>query len=134
MAIFEWDSSIELGIPLIDEQHRALFGWVNSLDEAISSGEGPEAVSVLIWKLISYVTTHFSEEERLMLSGNYPGLPAHHKEHDRFVSRLREIQAGFDDGHEMSESVLSFLVEWLVCHIKGTDQAYCRFISTKQKS
>ena len=128
MAIFEWDNSIALGIPTIDDQHKALFGWINSLNEAIKNGDGSEAVGEVIWKLITYVTEHFSEEERLMLSCNYPGLTAHRKEHDLFVSRLREIQVNYNDGHEMGMSVLDFLVDWLVCHIKGTDQGYSRFI------
>ena len=128
MTFFEWDNSIALGIPTIDGQHKALFGWLESLDAAIKKGDGSEAVADLIWKLITYVTEHFSEEERLMFSCSYPGLAAHRKEHDQFVSRLREIQVNFIDGHEMSKNVLDFMVDWLVCHIKGTDQGYSRFI------
>ena len=128
MAIFEWDNSIALGIPTIDEQHKALFGWMNKLSEAIKSGDSSEEAEEVIWKLINYVTEHFGEEERLMLSCGYPGLVAHRKEHDLFVARLREIQVNFVDRHEMGKSVLDFLVEWLVCHIKGTDQGYSRFI------
>jgi hemerythrin len=127
MAVFEWDNSIALGIPAIDEQHKALFGWIDTLDEAIKSGDGSEVVEEVIWKLITYVTEHFREEERLMQSCNYPGLAAHRKEHDQFVSRLRDIQVDFIDGHEMGKSVLAFMVDWLVCHIKGTDQGYCMF-------
>ena len=128
MAIFEWDDSIALGIPIIDGQHKALFDWVNTLNVAIKNGDGAEAVGEVIWNLITYVTEHFSEEERLMLSCNYPGLADHRKEHDQFVSRLREIQVSYINGHEMGESVLDFMVDWLVCHIKGTDQGYSRFI------
>ena len=131
MAIFEWDNSIELGIPTIDGQHKALFGWINTLNDAIGNGDGAEAVGEVIWKLITYVTEQYSEEERLMLSCNYPGLAAHRKEHDQFVSQLRDIQVDFIGGHEMGQSVLSFMVDWLVCHIKGTDQGYCRFIHQK---
>lgn len=129
MAIFLWDSSIELGIPTIDEQHKALFGWIDTLNIAIKNGDSAEAVGEVIWNLITYVTEHFSAEERLMLSCNYPGLAAHRKEHDEFVSRLRDIQVSYIDGHEMGHSVLDFLVDWLVCHIKGTDQGYNRFIN-----
>ena len=132
MAIFEWDNGIALGIPTIDEQHKALFGWVNTLDEAIKNGDGSEAVVEIIWKLITYVTGHFTEEERLMLSYSYPGLAAHRKEHDQFVSRLREIQVNFIDENEMGVQLLDFMVDWLVCHIKGTDQGYSRFIEQQQ--
>ncbi len=131
MAIFEWDDSIALGIPAIDEQHKALFDWVNTLNEAVRDGDGSEAVGEVIWKLITYVTEHFCAEERLMISCNYPGLVAHRNEHDQFVSRLREIQVNFIDGHEMSKKILDFMVDWLVCHIKGTDQGYSRFIHAK---
>jgi hemerythrin-like metal-binding protein len=133
MQVFEWDNSIELGIQTIDEQHKALFGWLNALNDAIRNGNGSEAVGEVIWKLITYVTEHFSAEERLMHSCSYPGLAAHRKEHDRFVLRLREIQVNFFDSHEMSINVLDLLVEWLVCHIKGTDQGYSRFISQEEE-
>jgi len=132
MTLFEWDDSIALGIPEIDQQHKALFGWINTLNEAISNGEGYEAVDELIWKLITYVTEHFTAEERLMLSINFAGLAAHRREHDLFVEKLREIQGSFIDGHEMGANILDFMVDWLVCHIKGTDQAYKGFIKQKQ--
>ncbi|OGU00161.1 MAG: hypothetical protein A2X80_14000 [Geobacteraceae bacterium GWB2_52_12] len=129
MAIFEWDDSISIGIATIDEQHKALFGWINSLSDEISKGDGFEATGDVIRKLITYVTEHFSDEERLMLSCNYPDLVAHRKEHDLFVDQLQKIQVRYFNEHEMSRSVLDFMVEWLVCHIKGTDQAYSRFIN-----
>lgn len=128
MATFVWDSSIALGIPTIDEQHKALFGWLDSLNEEIKNGEGADAVGEVIRNLIVYVTEHFSEEERLMLSCNYPAFVAHRMEHDRFVSRLQEIQVNFIAGHDMAENIVAFMAEWLVCHIKGTDQGYSRFI------
>ena len=40
MAFFEWDDSIALGIPTIDQQHKAIFDWINTLNEAIKSGDG----------------------------------------------------------------------------------------------
>lgn len=134
MAKFEWDDSVALGIQTIDDQHKALFGWVNSLNEAVKRGDGAEAVGELIWKLITYVTEHFTEEERLMLACHFPGLVSHRKEHDLFVARLKDIQSSYNDGHEMSESVLDFLVDWLVCHIKGTDQGYSRFIHDQERA
>lgn len=128
MAFFDWDDSIALGIPAIDEQHKMLFTLVNRLNDAIKSGVGSEVIGEVIFALVTYVTEHFSGEERLMLSCHYPELAAHRTEHDKFVSRLQEIQVSFIDGKEVDEDVLNFLVDWLVCHIKGTDQGYSRFI------
>lgn len=132
MATFKWDSTLELGIPFVDEQHKALFGWVDALNDSVRKGDGSEAVGDVIWKLITYVTEHFAAEEQLMLTCGYPALDSHRKEHNQFVGRLRKIQVEYIDGQQMSESVLEFLVDWLVCHIKGTDQGYRRFVQ-KQK-
>ena len=63
-----------------------------------------------------------------MLSYNFPGFSGHRKEHDFFVQKLKEIQGGFQDSEETSRNTLDFLVDWIVCHIKGTDQNYGRFI------
>lgn len=133
MAIFEWNDSIALGIPVIDNQHKTLFGWVNSLNDALRNGDGAAEVGEVIWKLITYVTEHFTAEERLMLSCGYPGLAAHTREHDQFVTRLGEIQVSYIDRHELGEQVLDFLMDWLVCHIKGTDQGYCRFMRKQEE-
>lgn len=133
MAIFEWDNSIALGIPVIDIQHKALFGWLETLNEAVKKGDDNEAVGEVIFNLITYVTEHFSDEERLMLSCNYPGLSGHRTEHDQFVSRLQEIQVNFIAGQQVGENILEFMVDWLVCHIKGTDQGYSRFIHQQQQ-
>ncbi len=134
MTTFAWDTSIALGIPTIDEQHKALFGWLDTLNEEIKNGGGAEAVGEVIRNLIAYVTEHFCEEERLMLSCNYPVFVAHRMEHDKFVSRLQEIQVNFIAGHDMGENVAALMAEWLVCHIKGTDQGYSRFIHQQGKS
>jgi hemerythrin len=132
MSIFEWDDSIALGIPAIDRQHKVLFGWVNALDDSIVRGDGNEKVGETIVNLITYVTVHFSDEERLMREWGYPELGSHRKEHDYFVAKLKDIQASFNAGNDMSTPVLDIMLDWLVSHIKGTDQGYCRFIHREE--
>jgi hemerythrin-like metal-binding protein len=128
MAILEWDESISLHIPSIDAQHKELIGWINTLNDAVQKGEGARLIEVTLQKLINYVFEHFSAEEQLMLSYNFPGFTGHRQEHDFFVQKLKEIQGGFQDSDETSRKTLDFMVDWIVCHIKGTDQTYGRFI------
>jgi len=131
MAILEWDESIALHIPAIDAQHKELIGWINALNDAVQKGEGARLIDETLKKLINYVFEHFAAEEKLMLSYNYPGFTSHRQEHDYFVQKLKEIQGGFQDSDETSRNTLDFLVDWIVCHIKGTDQNYGRFILGK---
>ncbi len=132
MTNFEWDDSVALGIPHIDEQHKALFEWINALNDSILRGDGHEQVGDIILNLITYVKEHFSEEERLMLAYSYPQLVSHRNEHDIFAEKLQDIQDSFIAGNDMSTSIHEFLVNWLVCHIKGTDQGYSRFIHERE--
>lgn len=134
MAILEWDESIALHIPAIDAQHKELIGWINALDDAVRKGEGAHLIHETLQKLINYVFEHFSAEEQLMLSYNFPGFTSHRQEHDYFVQKLKEIQGGFLDSDEASRKTLDFLVDWIVCHIRGTDQNYGRFILEKMNT
>ncbi|MBI2354333.1 MAG: hemerythrin family protein [Deltaproteobacteria bacterium] len=128
MTIFAWDDSIALNIPRIDEQHRELIGWINALHDAVRKDEGALVTGDVLSKLISYVFMHFTEEERLMLSCSFPGFTAHRQEHDYYVKRLKNIQDRFQEGEEISGETLEFMSDWIVCHIRGTDQVYGRFI------
>ena len=56
---------------------------------------------------------------------NYLKSFAHKKEHAKFVKKALEFKDGFENGHTMlSLDVVSFLKEWLVTHIKGSDKDY----------
>jgi len=128
MVIFEWNDSLSLNIPMIDEQHKELIGWGNDLYDAVQRGEEAKVIGEVLSNLISYVFKHFSEEERLMLAHSFPGFTSHRQEHDAFVSKLKSIQEGFQDGQEISRETMEFMADWIVCHIRGTDQKYGRFI------
>lgn len=131
MAIFAWNESIALHIPAIDAQHQELIGWLNTLHEAVQKDEGACLIGEIMQNLINYVFEHFTDEEKLMLSYDFPGYTSHHQEHEYFVQKLKELQGGFQDRDETSKKTLDFLVDWIVCHIKGTDQNYGRFILKK---
>ncbi|HEX9079377.1 MAG TPA: bacteriohemerythrin, partial [Desulfuromonadaceae bacterium] len=131
MAIFEWDDTISLHIPVIDKQHRELLSWISALNESVQKGEGAQVIGDVLLKLISYVCFHFEEEERLLLAANYPDFVSHRKEHDDFVKRLREIQEHFQDGEELSRNTLEFMSDWIVLHIRGTDQKYGQLVRAR---
>ena len=128
MKTIEWDESMALHIPAIDSQHKQMIGWIKALSEAVRNGEGAQVIDDVSRKLVSYVQEHFSDEERLMLSHNFPDFTSHRQEHDFFISRLGEMHARITNGEELSSKTLDFLIDWTINHIKGTDQIYGRFI------
>jgi hemerythrin-like metal-binding protein len=128
MTLLAWDASLETRIPHIDVQHRKLFALINDLDQAVQDGTGGLLISYVLQELIRYVKDHFEEEEQLMMRRRFPELAAHRKEHDLFTTRLKELNATFKDGDALGKSILDFLKEWLVNHIRQTDQVYAAFI------
>jgi len=133
MYILEWDDSIAVHIPAIDAQHKELIQWINTLHEAVLKKEGASLLEATLQKLVNYVIEHFTFEEQLMLSYNFPGFSSHRQEHDYFVQKLTALQNGFQDSEEASRKTLDFLFDWLVCHIRGTDQTYGRFIRARME-
>lgn len=124
MPRIEWDDSISVLIPEIDEQHKKLIGWINQLDEAINSVTETRVINKLFNNLLNYVLEHFSAEENFMKSFNFEGYEEHIAEHESFVDRLVEIRTSFELGDALSTDILSFLTGWLLSHIKVTDQKY----------
>jgi hemerythrin-like metal-binding protein len=128
MVILEWDESMAVQLPAIDSQHKQLIGWIKALNDAVVKGEGAQIIDDVLQKLVSYVQEHFSYEERLMLSHNFPGFTSHRQEHDFFVTKLGDMHAWITNGEELSSKTLDFLIDWIINHIKGTDQIYGHFL------
>lgn len=133
MNLAVWDETISVKIPHIDEQHKSLINWINSLNEALENDSGEKQVAFVLQKLIDYVSEHFTQEEQLMLACEFPGLKQHQVEHHYFSNRLFEIQKDFLSGEDIGKTTYNFLIDWLICHIKGTDQKYSIHIIEQKK-
>jgi methyl-accepting chemotaxis protein/hemerythrin len=121
----EWDSSFETGIGSIDGQHRKLFEMVNDLHDAMQQKRSKEAIAQILGKLIEYTGSHFGHEEQAFRSTSYPEESSHKNEHSRLVEQVLGLQAKFNGGEAvLTQSVIDFLQDWLIKHIKGTDMRY----------
>jgi hemerythrin len=121
----EWDSSFETGIGSIDGQHRKLFDMVNDLHDAMQQKRSKEAIGQILGRLIEYTGSHFGHEEQIFRSTSYPEETSHKQEHARLVEQVLGLQAKFNNGEAvLTQSVIEFLQDWLIKHIKGTDMRY----------
>lgn len=77
----------------IDNEHRELLGRINRLFNACSIGRGREELWPSLQFLLDYVIVHFSHEDALMRSINYPGFPEHHAFHEEYSAKLRTLAA-----------------------------------------
>ncbi len=132
MAAIQWTNDLATNISRFDEQHKKLVKMVNDLHDAMSSGKGKEAAGKVLLDLVNYCGYHFTAEEKLMTTHNYPGYAAHKKAHDDLTRQALDIKKGYEEGKPLiTIELLSFLKNWLTSHILGTDKKYGPFFKSK---
>ncbi len=124
--MIEWTPALSTGVPLLDEQHKAIFQWLAELDSA-SAEERTLFGAYAITRLKHYTQSHFTAEEALMKAAGYPGLEAHMAEHAAFRSRLSELHLK-SIAEDISADTVKLLTDWLVNHIAKSDTAYAPYL------
>lgn len=125
MAKIFWTNQLNVGIEVIDNQHRRIADYINLLDDALSNDHTKNDIGMLINDLVDYTISHFGFEESLQEEAGYLYVKAHRKVHVLFTKRVADFQARFDNGEDVSESLHDMLVTWLLNHIKHDDADYC---------
>ena len=129
-----WTKDLELGMPLIDGQHRKLVGHLEDLERAVQLGRPMAEVAQCVEFLTEYTEEHFHTEERFLRQNLYPDLEAHQGQHQAFranvakASRAVQIRLAADQSVQLIQSMV---VHWYVQHIKGTDQQYVAYLRDK---
>jgi hemerythrin len=124
MGKFAWTEQLNIGIEVIDQQHRRIVEYINQLDDARSNNLSREEIRWLINDLVDYTISHFAFEESMQEEAKYPFFKSHKKVHDLFAQRVGEFQAKFEQGEDVTKGLNSMLVTWLFNHIKRDDADY----------
>ena len=125
-----WNKENELGIPIIDEQHRGAVATINSLFYFMQDERGLDALRPTLNVLDQYTIIHFETEEALLKQKGYPDLEAHVLLHKELIEKM---------GHVMREAiaqsdpkvVLTFLKQWWMDHINEEDRKYSSYMASK---
>lgn len=127
-AEFEWRDSYNIGVDIIDREHRRLFKIINKLfvfQEEEKDSQWACQEGIKFFK--GHATKHFADEEAYMESIGYEGLEAHRKIHDNFRENILPALE-----HELErtgyapnavEHFLGVCAGWLIGHTMIEDQA-----------
>ena len=127
--IVEWHPSLATGIELIDYQHKMLCLYINTLYRATVNGADIKVLNNIVDFLKVYTATHFATEERYFEQSGYPDAANHKQIHQKFVEKVVQVQKDIYSGNiTIGNDLLSFLKDWLVNHIRGTDHEYATFL------
>lgn len=127
MSHLVWTRELEIGIDVIDNQHKRIVEYINTLYDA-SQTHDREKIGTVIEQLIEYTLSHFAFEEELQEQAGYPFVKAHQKVHQLFARRVGEFQQRFELGEDVAEPLLTLLRTWLINHIRRDDADYAQLV------
>jgi len=130
-----WNKNYEVGVDLIDSQHKKWFEKADQLFEAGKSGKSKEYIIQMFDFLDDYTKTHFRDEEKYMTSINYPELALQKQMHEGFIKKLAELRKDYETAGANLTVILGanqFILDWLTKHISNADKKIGEF-ARKQK-
>ena len=130
MEMFSWEEEYNLGIDVIDSQHKQIVNYINELSYSIKRDDSAEVYNVLE-QLRDYCLDHFEFEEQLMKQAGYILFEAHQNIHNRFKERVESIQEELSQGKDpmnVARRVRTWLMTWLIRHIQHEDTDYVPYV------
>lgn len=124
---FIWDNKFNTGVEIVDEQHRKLVDLINRLGSISARLTSTAELGEILNELANYTVYHFGTEEALM---KQYGVDAGHqdvhiKAHLHFTSQVtvaaKILLSSTDLSNQLVAPLLSYLTNWLVQHILGSD-------------
>ena len=130
MNPIQWSQEFEIGINVIDAQHRRIVDYINELAEVDGQSSRP-AVAGVIDALLDYTYSHFAFEEALMEEAEYEFVAVHKNTHQAFTQRIDDLHQRFRDGDEVAAELGELLKTWLIEHIQADDQSYAPVVKAR---
>lgn len=134
MEHISWTDDLEVGVQLVDDQHKQFFRAANELAEAMWDGRGKEMVGKTLDFLADYAAMHFREEEDLMSRHSYPEISSQKRAHEIFNKQMKDLQtrlAGGESASNISIELLNGSCEWFRNHIRMMDKPMGQYVKTK---
>jgi len=127
-----WEDEYNLGIPIIDEHHRAIVSLINTLSYGILNNHAKKLLHPLSSMVLEYTRIHFRVEEEFLEEINFTDAQAHRALHCELLDKYRTTSTDFlhnRDPHEF----MDFLRDWWINHICHEDLKYKEFLLTAEK-
>ncbi len=122
----EFCDEYRTGIDFVDSEHEELFRITDKANKLIRDEfvyDAYDDLTAILNELRDYTKRHFQDEEAYMERIHYGGLAAQRRAHEAFIEKISDIDLDEIEGDPKIylESLIEFLLGWLVNHILYTD-------------
>ncbi len=125
-----WKDEFNLGIPIIDEQHRGIVTTINTYHYFLTVGNAETILAPTLITLDQYAKAHFTTEENILEEIKYPELRDHLRLHNELFEKMTII-SNEAEAHKDYNIVLNFLRQWWMDHIRTEDIKYSIYLKQK---
>ncbi len=111
-----WSKSLECGHPVIDGQHRRLFGLANEAINTLLTKQPKAAEEPLLEKLVAHMDDHFHTEELVLAEIKDPGFDGHREQHRALLAKAANLRERYHNGQVSSRELVTFLADEVISH------------------
>jgi len=122
-----WKPEYNLGIHIIDEQHRGIVAIINTLHFGMQHKRGIKLLKPVIEMVYDYSQTHFEMEEDFLKKCKYPDLDNHLALHRSLLQDQKKM-AKESIGNNDEMKFMNFLKHWWISHICEKDMAFKNYL------
>lgn len=127
-----WKDEYSVGIKSLDDDHKRLIYLLNQFKTAYDYDTSAEFERQTLEQLVEYTRFHFTREEGMMEDAGYEGIEEHKQQHARMIAQVEEFVGLYNrEGHDSMNEVSTYLTNWLINHINGTDKQYTQVMLDK---
>lgn len=131
MQLKKLEQPIEIGIHIIDAQHKSLIDKVSELYDNVQTGNTINLLELLN-SLLDYAIHHFGAEESYFNKFDYLEKNIHIKEHNKFIEHVKNIINNIEENNsEKLLEIISFLNSWVCKHINEVDMKYVSYLKSR---
>jgi len=119
MQTIKWSQDMSLGVPEMDQAHKAFLEELTALLTVSDEQFGSPFLS-----LVARIERDFREEEDLMEDLDYLGITGHREQHARILGALHQIASRVMEGDiALGREALALLPQWFMFHLSTMDTA-----------
>ena len=124
----KWNECNEVGIPLIDEQHKGIVSIINTLFYLMGAGTDNKILySCVSDTMKNYSRIHFITEEKILETSEYREIEEHKNLHRNLSHEIECIEFRCINDNDASQ-MLHFLKNWWLEHINVQDQRFAQHL------
>jgi len=125
-----WKPEYNLGIPIIDEQHRGIVTIINSLSFGMQYDRIKTTLKPTVDMMESYAQIHFQTEEIFLELMDYPLIEEHKQSHQELTSKLNSVGISSLLNRDPYQ-LMDFLKKWWIDHICTKDFEYRNYLHSE---